>query len=146
MNLSSQKKIAAKILKVGKTRVRFNPEKLSDVSGALTRDDVRSLINSNAVLRKPAKGNSRGRFRAKKKAKEKGRRKGSGRREGTSSARAPKKRRWITKIRALRDELKNMREKGEITASDYRRLYIQAKGNLFQSRRHLHEHIKRVKE
>jgi large subunit ribosomal protein L19e len=49
------------------------------------------------------------------------------------------------KIRAIRDELKKMREGKEITPTEYRVLYVQAKGNLFQSRRHLREQIERMR-
>jgi large subunit ribosomal protein L19e len=146
MNLKSQKRIASKIMKAGKSRIRFNKEKLADISGALTKDDIRGLIKSEAIIKKPKKGNSRGRIRLKKTAKKKGRSKGPGRREGTSKARTPKKRRWINKIRAVRDELRKMKETGQITSSEYRSLYLKAKGNLFQSRRHLHEYVQRVKD
>ncbi len=144
MNLLGQKRIAAHIMKVGKTRVKLNPEKLEDVSEALTKEDVRALIKSGAIIKRPASGNSRGRVRAKNAQKKKGRRRGGGKREGTKKARNPPKKKWMNKIRAIRDELKMMREQKEITASEYRKLYLQAKGNLFTSRRHLHEHIERM--
>jgi len=145
MNLSGQRRLAARLLKVGQTRVKFNPERIEDIDEALTKDDIRALISSGALVKKQKKGISRGRAREKKAQQKKGRRRGSGKRKGTVNARVPKKRAWISKIRAIRDELKKMRETGDLTASEYRRLYLQAKGNLFQSRRHLHEHIQRIK-
>jgi len=143
MNLSGQRRLAAGIMNVGLTRVKFNPERIEDISEALTRDDIRALIKSKAITKKPVSGVSRGRAKARKKQKLKGRQGGLGHRKGTAKARTPKKRAWINKIRAVRDELKKMREKEEIKPSEYRRFYNQAKGNLFLSRRHLREQIGR---
>ena len=145
MNLKSQKRLAASIMKVGKTRVKINPKRIEDVNEALTKDDVRALISDNAITKKPKQGISRGRVRLKNAQKKKGRRRGKGKREGTLKARTPKKRAWINKIRAIRDELKKMRAEASLTATEYRDLYLKAKGNLFQSRRHIHEYIERVK-
>jgi len=145
MNLRGQRRLAAEVMKIGANKVRFNEERLEDVSEALTREDIRALVKSGAITKKPERGVSRGRARERDKQKKKGRQRGKGKRGGTSKARTPKKRSWINKIRAVRDELKNMREKGEITVSEYRKLYRQAKGNLFQSRRHLREHVERTR-
>jgi large subunit ribosomal protein L19e len=146
MNLSGQRRLASDVMKIGATRVKFNPERLEEVSEAITKDDIRGLVKSGAIEEKPITGISRGRFRAKKKQKLKGRRKGAGKRGGTAGARTPKKKKWMGKIRAIRDELKKMRDTKEINASEYRKLYIQAKGNLFLSRRHMREQIGRMKE
>ncbi len=146
MNLRGQRRLAADVLDVGVNRVTFNPERLEDIDEALTREDIRALIKTGAIGKKPVKGVSRGRARAKAEQKRKGRRRGSGHREGSGNARDPSKRRWVNKIRAIRDELRKMRENGDITVSEYRKLYRQAKGNLFQSRRHLREHVERMRK
>jgi len=145
MNLRGQRNLAAKVMKSGKNRVKIDPDRMEEVSEALTRDDIRALIKSKAITKKPKKGVSKGRARQRKKKQKAGRQRGPGHRKGTSKARTPKKRAWITKIRAIRDELKKMRQEGEISPSEYRKLYIQAKGNLFQSRRHLREQIGRMR-
>ncbi|OYT25943.1 MAG: 50S ribosomal protein L19e [Candidatus Altiarchaeales archaeon ex4484_96] len=144
MNLRSQKRMAAKLLGVGTGRVKIDPESLEDVSRAITRDDIRFYINNNLITAKQKKGVSKGRLRHKKKQKNLGRRRGHGHRSGTLNARNNSKRRWINKIRALRKELRRLKSEGEINESEYRRLYLQAKGNLFNSRRHLREHIERM--
>jgi large subunit ribosomal protein L19e len=145
MNLLGQRRLAAQVMKVGATRVKFNTERLEDVADALTKDDIRALVKSGAILKKPVTGISRGRARARKLQKLKGRHKGAGKRGGTAKARTPSKDRWMNKIRAIRDELKKMRQSKEINATEYRKLYRQAKGNLFQSRRHLKEQIERMR-
>ena len=146
MNLLGQRRLAAEVMKVGQSRVKFNVERLEDVSEALTKDDIRALVKSGAIEAKPKIGICRGRARLRKEQKLKGRHKGMGKRGGTAKARTPKKRKWVGKIRAIRDELKKMRTEKEITPSQYRKLYLQAKGNLFLSRRHLREQIERMRQ
>jgi len=137
--------MAAQLMKVGENKVRFNPERLEDVSEALTREDVRALIKSGAVSHIPKKGNSSARIKERLEKKATGKRRGHGSRKGSAKTRIGSKSRWISKIRAIRDEIKKMREDGAIDSSQYRQIYRQAKGNLFHSRRHVREHVERLK-
>ncbi len=144
MNLRSQKRMASELLGVGVNRIRVDPEAVEDVSKAITRDDIRFYIANKLITVEKKKGISKGRLRSKKKQEKKGRQRGHGHRSGTSKTRNPPKREWISKIRALRDELRKLKTDGVVSESEYRKLYSQAKGNLFHSRRHLREHIERV--
>lgn len=144
MNLRNQRRLAAEILKAGATRVVFNKERLEDAGEAITREDIRLLIKNGVISVKPLKGNSRGRIREKAAQKKKGRGRGHGSRKGTKNARTPSKKAWVNKIRALRDELRKMKEEKKIDESMYRKLYRQSKGNLFHSRRHVREHVERM--
>ena len=146
MNLSNQKNLAARVMGIGINRVYFNPESASEISEALTRDDIKHLISIGAIAKKPKHGISRGRHNKKVLMKKKGKRKGHGHRSGTKKARNPKKEAWIKKIRAIRDELKKMLNSKEIDRQTYSKIYRQAKGNLFHSRRHMREHIQRTKK
>ncbi|ODS37157.1 50S ribosomal protein L19e [Candidatus Altiarchaeales archaeon WOR_SM1_SCG] len=146
MNLKYHKELAANVLNVGVNRISLNPDKLEDVSKAITREDVRELVSDGTILIRKKKGVSRGRWRKIKIQKEKGRRKGHGSRKGTKNARVPKKKKWMQKIRAIRGELKDLRDKRKLEKGSYRKLYMQAKGGMFNSRRHLKEHIKKSKE
>ncbi len=106
MNLTTQKRLAASILKVGLNRVWIDPERMEEVSMAITREGVKQLINNGAIKAKPQKGISS--YRSKKLAeqKKKGKRKGRGSVKGAKKARNPKKQEWMTTIRALRKDLK----------------------------------------
>ena len=42
--LNVQKRLAAQILKCGRNRVRFDPDRLEDIKEAITKTDIRSLI------------------------------------------------------------------------------------------------------
>ena len=64
MNLSNKKRIAATLLKSGETRVWFDPDRLQEIKEAITKADIRKLINDLAIQAKPKTGVSR--FRARK--------------------------------------------------------------------------------
>lgn len=137
MNLTTQKRLAADILKVGENRVWIDPERLEEVSRAITRESVKQLINNKAILAKPKTGISS--YRSKKIAeqKKKGRRKGHGSTKGAKGAKNPKKEAWMTTIRALRTDLKDMRDNREINKTTYRKLYKMAKGGAFRSKSYM---------
>ena len=141
-NLAKQKRIAAKVLKVGVGRVWVDPEAAEDVAEAITRGDIRDLIEEGVIKDKQKKGVSRGRARVRAIQKSLGSRKGQGSRKGAKGARANKKRRWITKIRALRRRLKELRDEGYVNKTTYRRLYNKANGGDFRNIAHLNDYIK----
>jgi len=133
--------MAASILKCGINRVWMDPDRAEDATEAVTRNDIRGLINSGVIKALRKKGISKGRIRKRKMQKKKGRRKGIGSRGGTTYARLPKKRRWIQKIRPQRKMLKELRDKGEIDKKTYRKLYRHASGGMFKSKAHLKSHL-----
>ena len=141
-NLAKQKRIAAHVLKVGKGKVWIDPEADADVAEAITREDIRGLIEEGIIKKKPKRGVSRGRARERAIKKALGRRKGQGSRKGAKGARRGKKRLWITKIRALRRRLKELRDEGDVNPTIYRMLYKKAKGGEFRSIAHLNDFIK----
>ncbi len=141
-NLSKQRRMAAEILKVGVGRVWIDPEAMEDVAAAITREDVRKLIEEGVIRRKQKKGVSRGRARERMRKRKKGRGRGPGSRKGAEYARLPRKRRWIMRIRALRRRLRELRDEKKIDRHTYRILYRRAKGGMFKSVAHLEEYIK----
>lgn len=142
INLTKQKRIAAKVLKVGEGRIWIDPEATDDIAEAITRDDIRGLIEEGVIKKKQKRGVSRGRARGQAMKKALGRRKRQGSRKGAKGARRGKKRQWITKIRALRRRLKEIRDEGDIDKTTYRMLYNKAKGGEFRSIAHLNDFIK----
>ena len=75
MNLRQKKELASNVLDVGMNRLSMNTEKLEGVSQAITREDIRSLVSEGAIIIKPKKGNSRGRWKKIALQKKKGKRK-----------------------------------------------------------------------
>jgi len=137
MDIANQKRMAADLLKCGHHRVFMDPNRLEDISEAVTRGDIRRLIVSGAIRAKQKHGQSRGRgiFRAAQK--KKGRRRGFAHRKGASNARFPKKERWMGRIRPIRKHLSELRDSGAIERAVYRVLYRQAKGGMFHNQSHL---------
>jgi large subunit ribosomal protein L19e len=132
-DLKSQRRLAAQILKVGKNRVWMNPENIDDVDTAITRDEIRKLIHEGVIKPLPNRGVSRGRARTVHAEKKKGKRSGPGSRTGSPHARISRKEAWITKIRALRKKLRELKTGRIITESNYRKLYKMAKSGRFAS-------------
>ncbi|MFA6710256.1 MAG: 50S ribosomal protein L19e [Candidatus Methanomethylophilaceae archaeon] len=141
MDLKNQRRMAAEILKCGENRVWFNPDKIEEISECITRADIRTGIASGLIKAKAKYGTSYGRIRYIAGQKAKGKRKGPGSRKGTYYARISGKRRWISVIRPIRDELKALRADGKITPSVYRLYYMRAKGGVYKSRRNLRMHM-----
>jgi large subunit ribosomal protein L19e len=137
MDISNQKRMAANILKCGHHRVMMDPNRLEDISEAVTRKDVRKLISSGAIIKKQKKGISRSRILYRAAQKKKGRRRGSAHRRGGTNARFNRKLRWMLRIRPIRIRLRELRADGTIDRTLYRALYLQAKGGMFHNRSHL---------
>ena len=132
-DLKAQKRLAADVLGVGKNRVRFDPEAQGEIADAITRDDVRDLIEDGVIEAEPTKGNSRGRARERNEKRAYGHRSGHGSRKGTSGGRTDGSAEWQSRIRAQRRTLRELRDDDEITRSRYRELYDMASGGEFDS-------------
>ncbi len=141
VNLTKQRKIAAKVLHVGMGRVWIDPEATGDVAEAITRDDIRGLIEDGVIQKIQKRGVSSGRSRVIMRQKAMGRRKGHGSRKGARGARSGKKARWMTKIRALRRRLKELRAGEALDKTAYRMLYNKASGGEFRNVAHLNDYI-----
>ncbi|ELZ17142.1 50S ribosomal protein L19e [Haloterrigena sp. SYSU A558-1] len=140
-DLSAQKRLAADVLDVGENRVWLDPEAQSDIAEAITRDEIRELVDEGRIQADDAKGNSRGRARERNEKRAYGHRKGPGKRRGKKGARQNEKEEWQDKIRAQRRKLRDLRDKGEITPTQYRELYKKAGGGEFRSVRYLMNYI-----
>ncbi|MGC9434489.1 MAG: 50S ribosomal protein L19e [Methanomicrobiales archaeon] len=136
-DLGSRRRLAAEVLGCGMNRIWFNPERLDDIEGAISREDIRGLIDEGAIQVRQKRGVSRGRARIMSAKRSYGHRKGPGRRKGGQNARDPSKTRWIRKIRAQRMTLRALRDDGTIDRSTYRLMYRKASGGQFRSVAHL---------
>jgi len=137
MKLKIQKRLSGIILKCSQKRIVFDPERLDEIKEAITKADIRGLIKDGAIFSKPKKGISKFRARKIKRQKRKERQKGHGSRKGKKNARLSKKNFWMDRIRAQRDLLRRIKEKGLITNKTHKLLYAKAKGGFFRSVRHI---------
>ena len=140
-DLRIQRRIASGLLKCGENRVWMDPNRTDIAATAVTRADVKKLINDGVIDARKKKGTSRARARKLKIQKEKGRRKGMGSRKGAKFARSPRKEFWMKKIRAIRCYLKKLREDEEIDPHVYRKYYKRASGGSYRSISHLKTHL-----
>jgi large subunit ribosomal protein L19e len=132
-DLTAQKRLAADVLDVGESRVWFDPEEQSEIAEAITRDDVRDLVDQGIIRDKEAKTNSRGRARARQEKRDYGHGTGAGSRKGRAGARRNEKEDWTSRIRAQRRRLRELRDDGTLSPSQYRELYDKAGGGEFDS-------------
>jgi len=69
-------------------------------------------------------------------------RKGYGSKKGSKRSKISKKRSWINTIRPLRKMLRDLRDKGTIDPTTYRKTYNLIKSGAFRNRSHLRLYLK----
>ena len=140
-DLTAQRRLAADVLDVGENRVWFDPDEQGEIATAITRDEIRELVDEGVIRAKDARGNSRGRARERNEKRAYGHQKGPGKRKGKKGARQNPKEQWQNQIRAQRRTLRELRDEGELTPTQYRELYRKAGGGEFRSVRYLLNYI-----
>ncbi|MEM5811055.1 MAG: 50S ribosomal protein L19e, partial [Candidatus Aenigmatarchaeota archaeon] len=103
---SVQKKLAAKVLKTGISKVWLNPEKMKDIEKAITKWDIRKLIKKGEIKALPEKIKVRGKVKK--------RRRGPGSRKGKKYSIISRKRRWISIVRPQRKMLRELKATGQL--------------------------------
>ena len=133
----------SRITGVGIKRIHFDSEHLDDITDAITRDDIRSLMTANTIKIKSLKGASRGRAKTKKIQKSKrGTKQGS--KKGRKGARVGKKEVYVKKVRSLRHILKVAKDRKDITNKEFWSLYKKVGGNTVRNKAHLLTMIKEI--
>ncbi len=146
MNTRQQKELVARMTCVGKDRVWLSPYNAEEISSAITRHDMRTLIGQGIIKVRLIKGQSRVRARKILLQKKKSQRKGPGSRKGTAKTRTSHKGEWMKKVRALRTDLLKMKVKKIIKPEEYTKLYRLSSSGFFRNKTHLNLYIKKLKE
>ncbi len=128
MKLERKKALVARTLGIGKGRVHFNPQRVSELKEAITKQDIKDLLASGVISIREIKGR-------KKIVKRKIRR-----RAGSIKKRPKKtKRGYIIITRKLRAYLKSLKTKGQIPQEDFLQLRREIRARSFKSLAHMKE-------
>ena len=123
MTILTVRRLAADILDIGENRVRISPDGLKEAEGALTRADVKGLIDKGIITKARIKGRA---------SKARRKRRGPGHRKGSL---ADRKRLWMQKVRAQRKFLAMLIQSGVLDRSNKRLLYGKVKSGIFRNKR-----------
>ncbi len=130
MKLEKKKMLAAKTLGVGKDRIMFNRERLAEIKEAITKQDIRDLLNDGAISIKPIKGRKAIVRRSIR------RRQGSVRKKVKQT-----KKRYVQITRKLRGYLAELRKQEKITDDHFHQLRREIRASLFKSKAHMKERM-----
>ncbi|MCJ1296230.1 hypothetical protein MMC34_007796 [Xylographa carneopallida] len=90
VNLRTQKRLAASVVGCGKRKIWLDPNEVSEIANANSRQTIRKLVSDGLIIRKPVTMHSRARARELTAARRIGRHRGFGKRKGTADARMPR--------------------------------------------------------
>lgn len=133
MNLLKKRELAAKSLGVGKNRIWFSPEALSEIKEAITKQDIKTLHEEGIISIKPVKGR---RTIVKRKI-----RRGPGKIKIKVKNR---KQEYVKITRKLRRYLKMLKSRNEVDRNLYLDLRKKIKMRYFKNTAYFKEYIKNI--
>ncbi len=133
MQLNKKKELASKVLKVGKDRIIFMSESLSEIKEAITRRDILDLFNAGAIQLKDVNGRRKVIVRKHRRG------------VGKIEQRVPRsKTKYVVLTRKLRGTARGLKAMKKITNEQYHEIRKMIRASKFKSRRHLLESLKEI--
>ncbi len=149
MKLDRVKRLAAHVLRIGQTKVWFDPntDNQQKIKEAISKEDVKLLIQEGVIVKRKDNFHSRGAARILKEKKKKGRKRGKGKRTGTKKARIGKKTTWIKNVRAQRKMLKTLKEENPdlFKKVSYSSIYKRIQGGYYKGKKYVEAAVKEAK-
>ncbi len=130
MQLDKKKALASRVLGAGKDRIVFNTSRLSDIKDALSKQDIRDLAASGAIIVGEIKG-------SKKHVPRKNRRRAGSIKNKVRNS----KRTYVILTRKLRRHLFELRKQGKLSREKYYTLRKEVRARAFRNKAHFKEHI-----
>ena len=131
MKLERKRDFVSRAIGIGKGRIVFNVNRLSEIKEAITKQDIKDLLKDGAIMIREIRG------RAKVERRKRARGFGSIRKKVKNS-----KRKYIILTRKLRGHISQLRRKGEISEDSYSKSRKGIRASNFRSLSHLKEHLK----
>jgi large subunit ribosomal protein L19e len=135
MKLDHKKKLAAKVLCVGKAKVVFVPESLEQIKEAITRQDILDLYKSGAIQLKEDKG--------RRKVEKRKHRRGQGKVKKRVNR---TKQDYVKLTRKLRASVKGLQRMKKINVDEAENLRKMIRASRFKSRRHMLDNLGGLKD
>ena len=129
MNLGKKKKLAKGMLNIGAGRIIFLESRLEEIKDAITKQDIRDLVKSGAIILKERKGR-------KKVQRTKSRSTGNIRKKARR-----RKREYMILTRKLRKYLKRSEVLGKLSREELMSIRKRIRNREFRSAAHLKEYI-----
>jgi large subunit ribosomal protein L19e len=130
MKLETKKKLASTTLGVGKNKIIFNIHRLEEIKEAITKQDIRDLYMSGAIIIREINGR-------RKVVRRKIRRKAGSIKKPVKN----KKREYVILTRKFRNYLFELKRKSKLSNENYIMLRKEIKARAFKSKAQLKERI-----
>lgn len=135
MNLRKKHELAVKTLGIGRERIVFNNQRLSEISEAITKQDIRDLLASGAIFIRDIKGKK---TIVKRKTR---RRTGSIKKKVKNG-----KTKYVQRTRKLRNYISEIRKQGKLSNEEYRILRKEIRASIHPNKSHVAERIAGMKK
>ena len=130
MKLEKKKALAARALNIGEGRIIFNTNRLSELEKAITKQDMKDLKESGAIMISEKKG------RLTKKKRKTRRRAGSIKKKVNT-----RKQDYVKLTRKLRKHLSNLRNRGLLEREEQKEIRKKIRAKSFRSLAHMKERL-----
>ena len=135
MNLRNKKDLAANTLGVGKGRIVFVEERISEIKEAITKQDIRGLVESGAIQVKPVKGRRTNVSRKNKR--------GPGKIKLKVNKR---KQEYVTITRKLRSYVAELKNQGKLTSEESTEIRKRIRNRAYKSKANLKSYIEGLRK